>query len=159
MRRLMMIVSALCLLLTARPVHAQGMDEANLPEASYQQLVRDASQMLTTVAQQQDVRIQLALHGSNAVATEARDRVRERIVNLVANALVSAPKHSVLKVTLDADTYTLRVEVPNQGTAMTTQRDIVDGVGGVFHLNSKQGVGVSLEASLQDAPLTRADAP
>jgi hypothetical protein len=157
MRHLIIAISAFCMLLLARPVHAHGLEETASNEASFQQLVRDANEMLFPVAKQQHVQVKLALHGSNAVATETADRTRNRIVNLMANALVTAPSGSTVVASFDPQSYTLTIEVRNKSTLTSTRRDIVDSTGGVFHLTTLAGQGSRLEASLLDAPLTQAD--
>ena len=154
MRRILVITLTALTLLAGRPTYAAATEDYIAGGATYQQVVREAHSMLAPMALQRGQSFTLSLDGSSAVAADLAEHTRERVINLMANAMASAPSGSRIQVRFNPQTYQLVVTVRNHGEALSTSRDVVDPLGHTFHLTTTAGEGAELEASLLHAPLT-----
>lgn len=156
MRTIALTLATAALLFLGRPAQAAAIEDAPNAGATYQQVVREAREMLAPVAQQRHVRIHLDVQGSSAVAGDLSNRTRDKVLNLLANAIAVAPANSELTVRFDPTSYKVCVKVANRAEALSTSRDVVDPSGNAFHIDTVAGLGTELNTSLADLPLAAA---
>ena len=159
MRRTLAIILTALTLLVARPAHAASIEDGIAGGATYQQVIREAQEMLAPAATQRNQTFSLDLNGYSAMAADAADPLRNRVLNLLANALAVAPAQSHIVVHFNPQAYQLSVSVHNAGIAVSTNREVVDPQGNAFRVTTTAGVGAELQASLLEGGLTAVDIP
>lgn len=136
---------AVLLIGLSRPVSASP--------TTLQEVVRDAQQMLASVALQRAVHMRADLDGATPLANQDPALLQERVLNLLANAMAMAPTGSEVRLRLDPTTRQLDVWVGNQEVRLDTDREVRDPAGNTFRLRTKSGCGTELSTRLNEAGL------
>jgi len=147
------IVVALCAVLAAiLPAPATASEEIAAGD-TLQAIVREARDQMQPVAAQRHVQCRIDVRGDSLVAPEDLATMRESVLNMLANALVSAPRGGIVSLTADPSTHQLTVWVSDPGTRLTLEREVCDATGRAFHVRLVAGRGMELRGSLVEAGL------
>lgn len=68
-------------------------------------------------------------------------KLEERLLNLLSNALVHAPAGTEIKVSYDASSKQIRLWVDNSSVSHDIKREVVDALGNTFILETMSGKG------------------
>ena len=109
-----------------------------------QGLVRDAHQMFAPVANMRHLEVRCDLPGSNLLSSSEVEKARERVINLLANAVAMASENSRIQVRLAPESQELIVFIGNEKTERTLERNVQDQCGNSFRMRSLSGRGTEL---------------
>lgn len=112
-------------------------------------VVRTVDQ-LRPFAEQRGVRFIVEAKGQTVISEAETELAKDRIVNLVANAVAMAPTGSTVNVLLGDDA--LRVWFENAAETWTVDRNVEDSTGNAFRIQSFAGRGTELSFSI-DRPV------
>jgi len=147
---------ALMLCLANATALAAPSHDAPLPMTTIQALLVEAQQILQPVINQHHLAFRLQATGRTPIDASQAESVRERVLNLVANAVAMAPEKTEVTVTLDPEASALTIWVGDQRVALTLDREVRDCIGSTFHLRSQQGKGTWLSEHLLDVRVGQA---
>ncbi|MBM3462666.1 MAG: hypothetical protein FJX76_11245 [Armatimonadetes bacterium] len=120
---------------------------ATAAEPTVSDLVREASAMLQPAAAQHKVALKVTTEG-HAPTVGTADILRERVVNLLANAVAIAPSGSIVCVTLREER--LVIHVKNPAVRVTADREVCDSTGTYFLVRSIASVGTDFRITLRE---------
>lgn len=147
--RRILVLSAVLLGLFVAPARAG--------EITVEGVVGEALGMLQPVVAQRDLHVAVPAEGATRVVGDAR-RARDRVLNLLANALAFAPNGARIEVRVEKQSLVVRVS--NASSVVDTDRSLRDSAGNEFRLRTVTGVGSELTARINEgrpSPLTVAE--
>ncbi len=121
---------------------------------SVQAVVRDARTLLQPVIEHRHLQVELRVPPEATIGSEDPELAKERVINLLANALAIAPEGGRISVECDSATRSFTVRIANDRVQQTMERTITDQVGNVFTVRSVAGSGtqLTLRFDVSDAP-------
>lgn len=110
---------------------------------SLQGIVQEAQKLLQPFARQRNLTIKVEMPGTCPVAANESERMRERVINLIANGIALSPENNTVVVKL-SPAQELSVWIGNDQVAQSVDRDIRDQAGNFFKVRSLAGKGTEL---------------
>ena len=121
---------------------------------SLQNIVQEAQKMLQPFARQRNLTVTVEASGNVAVEAAEVERTRERVLNMLANAIALSPENNTVVVKL-SKTQELSVFIGNDQVAISTERDIRDQAGNFFKVRSTAARGTELSTRFVNVTLSR----
>lgn len=116
------------------------------PSNTLEGLVKQAAVQIAPFAAQRGLAVVVEAPGVTPVNAHERATMRERFVNLLANAVALSPGGNRVRVSVDADGVSVWVD--DRAQAWTVDRRVQDAAGNRFRVRSIAGQGVEISARL-----------
>ena len=120
-----------------------------------QNIVQEAHRLLQPFARQRNLTIVVEASGNSPIAAPDAERMRERVINLLANGIALSPENNQVVVKL-SPSRELSVWIGNDQVATSVDRDIRDQAGNFFKVRSTAGKGTELSTRFVSFALSSA---
>ncbi|HEV8375402.1 MAG TPA: ATP-binding protein, partial [Candidatus Polarisedimenticolia bacterium] len=105
-----------------------------------QEIVREALELMSPVAQLRGIAVVSTHEGLSIRIRLDREKIKQVLINLIRNALEAMPEGGALTVTTRAEADTFLIEVADTGVGIEAGKDVFD----FFVTTKKGGTGLGL---------------